>query len=228
LALAGVALAAGAVWLPGAASSRPAAQVRSGDAAARAGDLDGARAIWSDTWERGFHHPALAARLGWVELEAGGTGRAAAWALRGEGGSPDDPRDPGLVWLSDRVRESGGLTGERGVPLPLRPREWAALALAAGIAAGLVWPRRPVWAAAGLALAVACAVAGPAQQRLGRRGDRAVLIAQARLDGADVELEPGQVVTVIERAGSRVRVRVGRGIRGWLPVTAVERVREPS
>ena len=50
------------------------------------------------------------------------------------------------------------------------------------------------------------------------RTARAVLGTVATLEGPDLELSPGQVVTVLRHAGERARVAAGRDIEGWLPV----------
>jgi BatD DUF11 like domain len=219
LALAGLALLV--VFGPRWGESRMDLAMRSGDQAARAGELGRARATWERLWDAGWRDPALAARLAWTEVRAGAIGRAAAWSLRGQA---LDPRDPALRWVSDRIRESGGLVGEPRTALPLRATEWAAIALVMGAVAGFAWPsRRPLFIVA-LALALASAFLGPAQQAWNARTARAVVVTGATLEGAGVEVGPGQVVTVLEQGGGRIRVRAGRDIVGWLPAGSLELV----
>jgi len=69
-----------------------------------------------------------------------------------------------------------------------------------------------------LALAVGCAATFPLQGMNASRTARAVLGTVATLEGPDLELSPGQVVTVLRHAGERARVAAGRDIEGWLPV----------
>jgi hypothetical protein len=141
--------------------------------------------------------------------------------LRGEEAGA---RDPALSWASDLVREGGGLTGERMVRLPVRRTEWAVLALALGLAAGVIWPRR------GLALilamlAVAAAGAEPMQDVWAARAGQAVVMRSVTLEGTGLELETGQVVRVRGREGPLTRVRVGRDLDGRIPRDALLPVR---
>jgi oxygen tolerance protein BatD len=217
-----VAAVALAAWFgPRLGNPRAAAEVHAADATARGGDVDQAAARWEALWAGGIHSPALAARLAWAELRGGSLAGAAIWVLRGEGG---EPRDPALQWVADRVRESGGLTGDRTPGVPLRSIEWALVALAAAVAAGWLWPRPlPVLVAALVALAAAASQ--PVTRRLAARSDHGVIAASTPLAGAGVTLEPGEVVRVLDRAGGRVRVSAGRGVEGWVSAPLVILVR---
>ena len=197
-------------------------RLRAADQAARAGDPARARAAWEALWREGGRAPALAARLAWIEVSGGSVARAAVWVLRGERG---DARDPGLVWVSDLVREGGGLAGDRGTRLPVRRIEWAAVALALGLLAGTLGRRRAL-AAGAVALCLLCAGADPAQRWWAGRAERLVVARGATLEGAGLDLEPGQVVRVIEREGGRIRVRAGRDAEGVIPVSSVLEVGE--
>ena len=217
-ALGAVVLAGAAVVLavtlgphPGGSIARSEAQTA--DEAARGGDLERARATWQALWDRGGRSAALAARLGWAEVRSGHVGPAAAWVLRGEG---YEPRDPALAWVGERVREGGGLGGATPSRWPVRRIEWAAAALVLAAAAGWLWPRR-IPAAAAAALAIGCAAVFPLQGWTTERATRAVLESEATLQGPDLQLSAGQVVTVLRRSGERANVLAGRDIVGWIP-----------
>jgi len=47
------------------------------------------------------------------------------------------------------------------------------------------------------------------------------MLAVAPLEGSDVELEAGQLVTIRGRQGGRVHVAAGRVIDGWVPASSV-------
>jgi len=186
-------------------------QARSADERARQGDLEGAATEWRRLW-RGARQPGLAARIAWAELRDGNVGPAAAWVLRGAEG---DPRDPALGFVTERVRESGGLAGGWHGRLPVRALEWGILgALLAGLGA-FCWPRRlPV--AAGLLLGALVAFAPAIESTLRGREHRAVVLRATPLAGADVELEAGQVVRVVSEQGHEALVRIG-SIEGHVP-----------
>jgi hypothetical protein len=148
-------------------------------------------------------------------------GPAAAWVLRGEQG---EARDPAVAWVADLVREGGGLAGDRPTRIPLRSIEWAVAALALGLAAGVLGPRR--WTALVLVLlAVFCAAAEPVQRAWTQRGERAVVARSVTLEGTGLGLEAGQVVRVLGREGARVRVSAGRDLVGRLPASSLLPVR---
>jgi hypothetical protein len=197
---------------------RPAAAVRAADQAAHDGDLRRARDQWAGLWRAGAHHPGLAARLAWADAQSGAVGPAAAWVARGERAGV---RDPALHWIGERVREGGGLIGDVPVRWPLRPLEWAIAALLLGVAAGTQWPRRwPV--AVGVALALVAGAAEPLQGVLEARSGCAVIQQAVTLEGAGIDLQPGQVVRLIERRGGRAHVNAGGGVGGWLPESAID------
>ena len=70
-----------------------------------------------------------------------------------------------------------------------------------------------------LALASSCVY--PIQGWWADRSLRGVVRNPARLEGAGLELEPGQVVTLLERSRGRARVAAGTGVSGWLPADAL-------
>lgn len=224
VALAVAALALAALAAPRPEDPRQRATLVAADDAARRGEVDRAADAWRGLWRAGAHRPALAARLAWAELRAGTLPQAAAWVVLGEQGPP---RDPALSWVADRVRESGGLTGDRPAGPPVRPLEWALLALLAPLAAALLWPRR---AAAGVALALAlvAALAGPVTGLVAGRAERAVVAVSTPLAGAGVELEPGEVVRVLARRTGQVQVAAASGVEGWVPEPALLPVDGPS
>ena len=217
-------LAAAVVWAvlfgPRAATPSAVSEARAADRAARTGDLAQARASWQALWRERGQSPALAARLAWVSVQAGEIGPAAAWVLRGQ---LVEPRDRALRWVAERVREGGGLVGATPPRLPITRLEWSVLAVLAGLAAGAAWPRRN----ASLVCAIVALIAGavyPLQGLAARRSGAAVVVQSARLEGSDLELQPGQVVTVIARGSARARVRAGRDDSGTVPASVVESV----
>lgn len=219
---AAVALAGGAVILAVLSGvplgeSANSLRLRAADQSARESDTARARAAWSEMWDEGARGPALAARLAWAEVARGALGPAAVWVLRGE---QSDARDPALAWVSELVREGGGLAGARPVRLPVRRVEWAALALTLGLLAGAVWPRR------GLALALAVLSLGaagmdPIQDAWAAHVAQSVVGRSVTLQGTGLELETGQVVQVLRREGASARVRVGRELEGQVPASAL-------
>ena len=189
------------------------------DQAARRGDVERARRAWTELWRQGGHDARLAARIAWSHAQAGEIGPAALWVARGE---MSDPREGSLRWVEDRVREAGGLVGASPARVPVRPLELALAALIAGAASVLARGRR-----AGLSLAVLAIAAGglfPLQGWWAARSGRAVVLESATLSGSGVELDAGQMVTVLESRGDRIRVAAGRVLGGWVPAVAVERV----
>ena len=208
----------GLLSVGGPGGDRGVMRAQAADRVARSGDLRKARAQWGGLWGEGAHLPGLAARLAWAELRNGSLGPASLWALRGDRG---EPRDPALAWVIGKIRETGGFTGFAPARLPVRRIEWSILALILGAGTAWVWPRRGP-ALAGAALVLAAVVAYPLQGWVGERAARGVVSSGVRLEGTDIELEPGQVVTVLDRSGGRVHASAGRGVSGWVPRSAVE------
>jgi hypothetical protein len=201
-------------------NARAAMQCRAADQAARQGDIAKARDVWQALWQSWGGHPGLAARLAWAHNQAGEVGPAALWVLRGE---LVEARDPSLRWIEERVREAGGLVGAAAPRWPVRSIEWSIAALILATGGVVAWGRR--------GLAVSCLVGAlgvsaiePVQGWRASRSGEAVVLTAAALQGSDVELEPGQLVIVRGREGSRVRVTAGRVIEGWIPASAVARV----
>ncbi len=202
--LAVAALALAFVLGPRPGDERDRQRARAADQRARTGDLEGAAAEWRKLWPAG-HRAGIAARLAWVDLRAGNPGLAAAWILRGD---EREPRDPGLAFVTERLREAGGLAGGWQGRIPVRAIEWGLAAALAAAAGAMAWPDRRR-AAAGLAIAALLAAAPALEQAVRARATRAVVLRATPLQGADVELEPGQVVRVLEREGGETRVRIG-------------------
>jgi hypothetical protein len=221
LGAAALAVAAVAVCLlfgPGRGVERGAMRARNADRAARAGEVQKARAQWSALWREGGREAGLAARLAWAELSAGSISPASLWALRGD---REEPRDPALSWVIGQIRETGGLAGFIPARLPVRRIEWAIAALVIGVMVALSWPRR--WPTAGaVALLACCALAYPLEGWVAERATRGIVRSGVRLEGTNIELEPGQVVTLLEREGIRARAAAGRGVSGWVPLSAVQ------
>jgi len=210
-------IAAALAWVTGPHTGDDRGRLRAeqADERARQGDLDAARSEWVDLWREG-RSASVAARLAWVEIRRGRVGEAAAWVVRGDAGQP---RDPALGYVAERVREAGGLSGERRSRVPLRPLEWGVLAGIAALMGCSRWPRRGL-VFMGILTSVLLA-AGPLIERtIDGNTERAVLLRTAMLEGSDVELEPGQVVRVLGRAGPSLRVRVGT-LEGSLPSDVV-------
>ena len=217
VALVGAAVATCSFFGPRSGDPRGVSIARAADQAAREGQLSRARAEWSRLWAAGARAPGLAARLAWAEAQSGAIGPASLWILRGDRANP---RDPALEWMIRQIREAGGLTGFAPSRLPVRRGEWALLALLAGLGIVIAWPRR--WAAATLATTLALSVAiFPLQGWLADNRDRAVVKSDVTLEGPNLELEPGQIVTVLERESGRARAAAGRGVSGWLPEEAI-------
>lgn len=194
------------------------ARVRAGDHAARGDDLTRALRTWEGVWREGGRHPALAARLAWAEAQRGRIAAAVEWVLRGE---RLESRDAALDWVTGQIRETGGLVGYTPSRLPVRRFEWALAALALALGGALLWPRHRRVVIALLVAAVVCGVAPSVDDRLERARPRGVVQGPVHLQGSDLELEPGQVVRVLGVDGSRIRVRAGRGVSGWLPADTV-------
>jgi hypothetical protein len=205
-------LAAAVAWwsAPRSGPDAPRQQALRADGAARVGDVAAAVRDWRDLWRRGSRASGLAARLAWSEAHAGAAGAASAWVLLGEGG---EPRDPALGWVTRQVREAGGLAGYTPVHLPARSVEWGLGAFACGLLLAFAG-RIGAWVC--IALAAALAAAPEVETLLGGREERAVVVSDAVLEGAGVELVPGQVVVVLERREGRARIRAGRGVGGWV------------
>jgi hypothetical protein len=220
LALAGIALVV--IFLPRPGDRTDWQQnARSAESAARAGELTRARSAWLALWNAGDREAGLAARMAWLEIQGGAVGPSAAWVLAGQG---DDPRDPGLTWVEERVREAGGLVGATTTRLPVRRLEWAVVALIFALAAGALWPRRLVSVSC-LAVAVAAACVFPLQGFWLRHSDRAVVRERIAFEQS-LDLETGQVVRILERRQDRLRVSAGRGVEGWIPASAVYSIEE--
>jgi len=216
LALFGIVI--GIAFLPRGGDPRGTLRLRAADESARAGNLDRARSGWRSLWNDGSRASALAARLAWAEMASGAVGPAAVWVVRGTHG---EPRDPAIGWVAGQVRESGGLTGLIAPHLPVRRLEWALLALILGTAGALALPRRRL-AGVLLAGALACALIRPLEDFAAGRVARAVVQSAVRLDGTDVELEPGELVTLRAHDGARARVSAGHGVEGWVPASALQ------
>lgn len=215
LLVAGIALA----WwaLPHAGDARLTQRSAGADAQARAGRWSAAQAEWSRIWQEAPGEPRLAARLAWAALQQEDVAGAALWVLRGE---RLEARDPALRWVAERAREAGALVGAPGRGVPLRALEWAALAFVLAFAVVLLWPRMrssvPL-----AALALVAAMFAPVERRWTERLPLAVVRAPCTLEGADVQLEAGQVVRIVSLGGERTRVRAGRELVGWVPRDAI-------
>lgn len=211
--LAALALLAGWLGAPQPGIEPLAARARAADARARERRVEVAEAEWRRLWDESGGDAALAARLAWAALARDRVPEAAAWVMRGRAG---EPRSGALRWAAERVREAGGLVGAEPGAWPVRSLEWAVLACALALAAAFALPRR--WLAAGLLLlAAAAAAAVPVQRARFVRTPIAVVETLVPLEGAGIDLDPGQVVRVVERSGERARVRAGRGAEGEVP-----------
>jgi len=221
LALAGVMLAVLLGPRPGA--ERYARLAVEADQWARRGELSRARTAWQTLWREAGEHPGLAARLAWEGMQSGDVGRAALWVLRGELAGA---RDPALAWVAERVREAGGLMGSGMTRLPVRDLEWSLIAFVTALAGCLAWRRRAAWSIAAAVVAVIAAVTVPLERAWVQASGRAVVLRATRLEGTDVDLDPGQVVRVRSGQNGRVRVQIGRMTEGWLPAASIGRVEE--
>ena len=221
--LVGAAVACAILFGARAGDGRAAAQCQAADQAARRGEVEKARQVWLELWRSQGGSPGLAARIAWAHVQAGEIGPAALWVLRGE---LVEPRDPGLRWVEERVREAGGLVGASAPRWPVRRLEWSLVALVLGLATGLAWSRPPLAAGFVIGVLVATTVV-PIQGWLAARYGTAVVLRPTDLEGSDVQLEPGQMVTVRAREGARLHVAAGRVIDGWVPATAVARIAPP-
>lgn len=194
------------------------------DRAAADGRLADARAEWLTLWREGARAPGLAARIAWSHAREGAIGPAALWVLRGEAAGG---REPALAWVREQVREGGGLAGEDPAHVPVRPIEWAVLALLGGAAAGALAARPPL-ALAALTIALAAAFVRPVESMWHARAPRGVLRETTELAGPDLELEAGHVVRVRATRGDVLDVSAGHGVRGTLPAGSVALLEGPS
>jgi len=71
-------------------------------------------------------------------------------------------------------------------------------------------------------------VADPVQDWLVSRRERGVVRGVTRIERSQLELEPGQVVTILGQEEGRVQVSVARDVSGWVPMEMVTRTKEPS
>lgn len=194
------------------------------DAAARRGDLELARRGWEQLWNQGGHDARLAARIAWVHAQAGEIGPAALWVMRGQ---LADPREGSLRWVESKVREGGGLIGATPARLPVRPFEWALLALLSGAFTVWFWGRRMAPAVVLGLVVLFAAIIDPAQGWWAARSGRAVVLERAFVagsGGAGVQLDAGEMVRMLEQRGNQVRVAAGRVATGWVAANAIGRV----
>ncbi len=176
---------------------------------------------WRNVWREAPGDAGIAARLAHTALGRGDVAEAAVGVMRGR---RDEPRQGGLDAVAARVRDAGGLVGAPAQPLPLRSLEWAAIAFALALGAALEWPRR--WTVALLAALALAAALVPEVEHFGERpGRSAVVMRGTPLAGADVDLEPGQVVRLLGRKGATAHVRAGRALEGDVPASAL---RDPA
>lgn len=220
LVLVGLAVSVGWLGWPQPGNLRYADRARAADQLARERKLTSARAEWQRLWKEAGPDAALAARLSWSALAANRVPEAAEWAVRGRAG---EARSGALQWASGRVREAGGLVGAESGDWPVRTLEWAglafALALLAGVGAGRWW-NSALW----LALAISAAAAAPVLHARLLRTPLGVVQALTPLEGAGIDLDPGQVVHIVAREGDRTRVHAGRGAEGEVPADALREV----
>jgi hypothetical protein len=222
IALAVAAIGLAVVWGPRGGDPRPARLALEADHWARRGELPRARAAWLALWRETGEDPGLAARLAWESIQSGDVGRSALWVLRGELAAP---RDPALAWVGGQVREAGGLMGSGMTRLPVRDLEWSLVALLLGAASPLLLRRRG-WSVTCAMVALVASVTAPLERGWVRASGRAVVLRPTRLEGTDVDLDPGQVVRVRRDESGRVRVQIGRMTEGWLPAASVGRVED--
>jgi hypothetical protein len=222
-----VGLLAVASWFVGTGARGPevlAVRARAADALAGQRQVSAAASAWAQLWKESPGNPDLAARLAWAALREPRLPEASLWVLRGRTG---EPRSAALAWSEERVREAGGLVGAPGAGLPVRSIEWAALAFALALGALLEWPRR--WSSAALMVLALLAAFAPELQRLGTRTDSlAVIGAETTLQGADTQLEPGEVVRVVASDTRGVRVAAGHDVAGVVPEGSLLRVHEDA
>src|SRR5262249_10326963 len=157
-----------------------------------------------------------AGRRGGAGRGLGTAGRALRAARRGARvGGGAGGRGRGAERRAAAARGGGGGGGgARGAPARRPGRRGV------GAPGGGRGPRRRR-ARLGAVLAIGCAGVYPVQTRLARSAPLAVLGSGATLQGPDLELSPGQVVTLLARAGERSRVVAGRDIVGWLPTRSL-------
>jgi hypothetical protein len=106
------------------------------------------------------------------------------------------------------------------VRLPIRRVEWAVLGLVLGFGAGVAWPRRGLVLTLGV-LALCAAGADQLQDAWVAHVGQSVVGRSVTLQGAGLELEPGQVVQVLRTEGAWIRVRAGRELEGRVPAAAL-------
>jgi hypothetical protein len=199
-------------------------RARAADQSAAEGRLEEARREWMALWREGARAPGLAARIAWSHVSAGEVGPAALWVLRGEA---EGGREPALGWVREQVREGGGLSGESPAHLPVRPIEWAVLALIAGLVAGMN-ARHRMAGVIGLSLAAAFALVRPVESAWQLRSPRAVVRETTPLEGPGLELEAGHVVRVLEKGGTQWRVSAGHGVEGGVAADRVDLLEDPK
>ncbi len=212
-----VGLALALASLPRGGRAELAERAATADARAREGHVDQAEAEWARLWDESPGDPGLAARLAWGALQRDDPGAATVWVLRGD---RHEARDPALRVIAQRVRDAGGLVGAPGRSLPLRSGEWALLAGALAIAAGVLWPRRRI-AQVLLGMAIVAGAWWPAESAWRGQQWLAVVRSAVALPPGDVMLDAGQVVRVLRLEAGQADVRATADLSGTLPERAL-------
>jgi hypothetical protein len=188
-------------------------------------------------WREGYRGGPLAAQCAVAALRERRVGGAALWSERAR---RESPRDPFVRRVRIFLDEEGALPGHpEGLGTILSWRDAGLAAAVLWSLAALAWALsrlvRPAWRWVALGLAGSTVLTllvtvGVWQSGFANRG--AVILDAVSLhnepDGSpELDLEPGRLVGLREAREQWVRVHLGGGLEGWVPLSSLEEVDRP-